>query len=304
VTAVSIEALPWRFFTVEVLRLTRLSPTFLRVTFTGEDLDRFADNGFDQRCKLIPPLPAHGLVHLPTGADWYARWRALPAGRRNPLRTYTVRAVRPHRREVDVDMVLHGVTGPASRWAADARPGSTACLLGPNADFGGVHGGIDFRPPAGTDRILLVGDETAVPAISAILAGLPSGACGEAVLEVPDGADMLPVCAPAGVRVTWLPRDGTVHGTHLVPAVQAAAGRLLGAAAAPADEPEDVDVDRELLWEVPAGVPAATAGFYAWLAGEAGVIKALRRHLISACGVDRRAVAFMGYWRLGRAEGD
>ena len=48
----------------------------------------------------------------------------------------------------------------------------------------------------------------------------------------------------------------------------------------------------------------ATAPLYAWLAGEAGVIRTLRRHLVAERGLDRRAVAFMGYWRLGHADGN
>jgi NADPH-dependent ferric siderophore reductase len=296
------EAVPFRFFPVEVARVTRLSPSFVRVTFTGDDLDKFADNGFDQRVKLLLPLADGGLDHLPTGADWYTQWRGLPADRQNPIRTYTVRAVRAHLREVDVDMVLHGVSGPASRWAVAAVPGSIACLLGPNAEFPGDSGGVDFHPPIGTNRVLLVGDETATPAIASILSRLPAGTRGEALLEVPETGDHLLIEAPAGVRVTWLPRDGAEHGVKLIPAVQAAAAHLLGdAAGVTCADLEDVDVDEDLLWEVPDGT-AATDGFYAWLAGEAAVIKTLRRHLVGACGVDRRAVAFMGYWRLGRAE--
>ncbi|GAA2703052.1 siderophore-interacting protein [Actinoplanes palleronii] len=298
----STETVPFRFFPVTVARIARLSPSFLRVTFTGDDLDKFADNGFDQRCKLLLPLADCGLDHLPMGQDWYSEWRGLPAERQNPIRTYTVRRVRAHLNEVDVDMVLHGVSGPASRWAVEAGPGSTACLLGPNAEFAGPSGGIDFHPPVDTNRILLVGDETAVPAIASILAGLPAGMCGEALLEVPESGDHLTLEAPAGVRITWLPRDGAGHGVKLIPAVQAAAAHLLGdAAGATCADLEDVDVDAGLLWEVPDGT-AATDGFYAWLAGEAAVIKTLRRHLVGTCGVDRRAVAFMGYWRLGRAE--
>ncbi|BCY07531.1 siderophore-interacting protein [Actinoplanes sp. L3-i22] len=298
----STDAVPFRFFPVEVARIVRLSPSFVRVTFTGDDLDRFADNGFDQRIKLILPLPGAGLDDLPTGEDWYTRWRSLPADRQNPIRTYTVRKVRAAAREVDVDMVLHGVSGPASRWAVAAGPGTVACLLGPNAAFAGNSGGIDFHPAPGTNRVLLVGDETAVPAIASILSRLPAGTRGEALLEVPESGDQLLLDAPAGVRVTWLPRDGADHGVKLVPAVQAAAAHLLGdAAGVTTADLEDVDVDEDLLWEVPDGTEA-TDGFYAWLAGEAAVIKTLRRHLVGTCGVDRRAVAFMGYWRLGKAE--
>jgi NADPH-dependent ferric siderophore reductase len=292
---------PYRFFTTTVREVRRLSPSFMRVTFTGDDLDRFADNGFDQRIKLIPPLPDHGHRHLPTGPDWYTEWRELPDERRNPIRTYTVRAVRPQAREVDVDMVLHGVHGPASRWAAEAGPGSAACLLGPNADHDGAHGGIDFRPPAHTECLLLGGDETAVPAISSILASLPAGATGEALLEVPAAEDMLDLRAPVGVRVTWLPRNGAAHGERLVPALRSAARRMLGDQAPAPAELEDVDVDTDILWEVPEPVTDVSS-FYAWLAGEAAVIKQLRRHLVAECGVDRGSVAFMGYWRLGRAE--
>ena len=65
---------------------------------------------------------------------------------------------------------------------------------------------------------------------------------------------------------------------------------------------EDVDVDSGILWEVPAETTAATgsSGVYAWLAGEAAVVKALRRHLVQTAGIDRRSVAFMGYWREGK----
>jgi len=296
-----VTVLPWRFFTTEVRAVRRLSPSFLRVTFTGDDLDKFADNGFDQRIKLIPPLDEHGHQHLPTGPDWYTQWRELPDEKRNPIRTYTVRAVRPELREVDLDMVLHGVHGPASRWADAAAPGSVACLMGPNAEHDGVHGGIDFNPPAHAGALLLGGDETAVPAITSILAGLPAGATGEALLEVPTGDDALDLDAPAGVRVTWLPRDGAPHGGRLVPAVRAATRRLLGDRPGEPTEVEDVDVDEDILWEVPEE-PVDASRLYAWLAGEAAVIRTLRRHLVGECGVDRRAVAFMGYWRLGRAE--
>ncbi|GID33313.1 siderophore-interacting protein [Paractinoplanes brasiliensis] len=296
--------MPWRFFATEVRAVRRLSPHFVRVTFTGDDLDLFADNGYDQRIKLIPPLPGSGLAHLPTGADWYTQWRELPAEQRNPIRTYTVRAVRPELREVDIDMVLHGVDGPASRFAVEAAPGTPAYLMGPNALFDGPHGGIDFHPPAHTDCLLLGGDETAAPAIASILERLPADARGEALLEVPSAADALELIAPAGVRVTWLARDNAAHGEKLVPAVRAATRRIFGEERpGPAVEIEDVDVDHDMLWEVPEEV-VDVSRFYAWLAGEAAMIKTLRRHLVAECGVDRKLVAFMGYWRLGRAEGN
>ncbi|GIJ68178.1 siderophore-interacting protein [Virgisporangium ochraceum] len=292
---------PWRQFTVEVAAVTRLSPSFVRLTFAGIDLDRFADNGYDQRFKLIFPVPGHGFADLPGGADWYERWRALPENRRNPFRTYTVRGVRPDRNELDVDVALHGETGPASRWAVNAKVGDPLVLLGPDAGFTGDHGGIEFRPPADGSTVLLAGDETAVPAICSILERLPEHTRGEAVLEVPHAADRLAVAAPAGVALTWVAREGAAFGSALIPAVVAAAGRLLPTPTGEVDaELADIDVDESILWEVPAATPDLP--LYAWLAGEAAVIRTLRRHLVAERGMDRKAVAFMGYWRLGRAE--
>jgi NADPH-dependent ferric siderophore reductase len=313
-------------FDVTVSRVTRLCPSFIRVTFTGDDLDQFADNGRDQRIKFLLPAPCGGWEYLDRQSpDWFTSWRSLPDERRNPLRTYTVRAVRQERREVDVDIVLHGDTGPASRWANGARPGSPLVIMGPNAAYtGGPHGGLEFTPPECDHALLIAGDETAVPAIAAICESLPDDAVGDVFLEVPHREDRWTLAAPAGVRVTWLPREDREHGDVLVPAVQEAADRLLAMGVRPSqdgppelaavtaagvdlhDDLTDVDVDSEILWEVPVdatGRPLAQETvLYAWLAGEAGMIKTLRRYLVREKGVDRKAVAFMGYWRRGRAE--
>ena len=63
---------------------------------------------------------------------------------------------------------------------------------------------------------------------------------------------------------------------------------------------DTVDIDLEVLWEVAA---AAGSSAYAWIAGEAGAVKTIRRHLVRERGIDKGAVSFMGYWRTGRAEG-
>ncbi|MDP9867801.1 MULTISPECIES: siderophore-interacting protein [Streptosporangium] len=296
------EILPYCAFHVRVLRTLRLSPSFLRVTFAGEELSAFADNGFDQRIKLILPLPDGGFTPLGDGADWYQRWRALPPELRNPIRTYTVRAVRPRRCELDVDFVLHGDAGPASRWATHAAPGHRAVVVGPNAACPGPTGGQEWAPPAGATRLLLAGDETAAPAIAAIAESLSGDVRATVLLEVPERADALPLDVRPGVEVTWLPREGARHGELLVPAVREAVAGITPAGGEAADPLEDVDVDAEILWEIPQ--PSGRDGLYAWLAGEAGVVKLLRRHLVQEAGVDRSSVAFMGYWRLGRAEID
>ncbi|GGS95746.1 siderophore-interacting protein [Planobispora rosea] len=305
-TAAEGEEIPsFRAFHLQVLRTRRLSPSFMRITFTGDDLDSFADNGFDQRVKVILPLADGTFTPIGDDSDWYLRWRALPEALRNPIRTYTVRAVRQEPlkpAELDIDFVLHGDTSPASRWATYAAPGHRVVVIGPNAAFPGPAGGQEWAPPAGTSRILLAGDETAVPAIASIAESLPADARARVLLEVPEAADALPLSVPPGVEVTWLPREGARHGDLLVPAVREALTGL-GVSGGAQETLEDVDVDAEILWEVPEAAPR-DGGFYAWLAGEAGVVKTLRRHLVQEAGVDRSSVAFMGYWRMGRSEID
>ena len=298
----------YRPFRVTVTAARRLCPSFLRVTLAGPDLDLFGRDGLDQRVKILFPLADGTLCDVDApdvveAGTWYELWRALPEARRNPVRTYTVRRVRPAQRELDVDLVVHGGSGPAARWLEAVRPGDEVIVVGPDARSIHSHVGIDFRPgPA--RRLLLAGDETAAPAISAILEALPADRSASAFIEVPDPDDRLELDLPAGADVTWLPRTGAAVGSRLVPAVTDwadAARDLLRAAAAPAPQAfAEVDVDRELLWESPAAPP--DEAFYAWLAGEAGVIRDLRRLLVRGHGVDRSRVAFMGYWRLGRAE--
>lgn len=291
---------PWRFFDAAVVRVVGLGPSLVRVTLAGPDLDAFADNGFDQRFKLLLPVPGRGYADLPRGEDWYATWRRLPDDRRNPLRTYTVRRLRPEIGELDVDMVLHGTTGPASAFAAGARPGDEVVLLGPNAAYDGPHGGLEFRPPpAHRGPFLLAGDETALPAIAGILEQLPADAHGEVVLEVPEAGDRLPLAHPDGIRLTWVVRGDAPYGDGLVAAVRTAVAVL--------DLPRSLDgqevdeTDEEALWDVPDEAAAVARSPYAWLAGESAAIRTLRRHLVADIGVDKRAVAFMGYWRDGVA---
>src|SRR5699024_1467328 len=129
-----------------------------------------------------------------------------------------------------------------------------------------------------------------------------------ALLEVPEAGDAQELHSRSGVQVTWLPREGRPHGELLDAAVrrlmsendaQAFRDAAADGPASAAGDLEDVDVDETMLWETTTGHGA----FYAWLAGEAAVIKALRRHLVSELGLDRKQVSFMGYWRQGRPEG-
>ena len=293
-----------QFFRVRVTAITDLTPSFRRFTFAGDELAHYGDPGLDQRIKVVFPTDTVDLDAMPMGEDWYTQWRELPEAGRPPFRTYTTRYVRNEQCEVDIDMVSHDVLGPASDWIARAAVGDEVLIYGPTTAHEGVSYGIDFVPPARVDSILLAGDETAAPAIAAILEQLPPEARGVVALEVPHDDDIAYLPQHPGFEYRVGARDKAARNSYLVSSVTDAAAFL--APEGQGADVEEIDIDTDILWEVPrtakGGAALKSARLYAWLAGEAGAIKALRRHLVSERGVDRRAVAFMGYWRLGRAE--
>ncbi|MFL6125459.1 siderophore-interacting protein [Actinophytocola sp.] len=269
-TAVQTEVQSYVLFRVAVVRTERISPKMLRVTFGGPSLSGCVWAGHDHRVKLFLPLPGQTDPVVPEGPDWFAEYRAMPAATKPPMRTFTIRELRPDSHELDVDFVLHGDLGPASTWAGRARPGDRVAILGPNARCPTVHG-YEYRPDADTDWTLLAGDETALPAITGILAALPAERTALVFVEVESAAEIRPLPCAGNARVTWLSRDGG-------PAV---GGGLLREAIGRA--------------EFPTGRP------YAWLAGESSAVTGLRRHLVRDRGIDRKDVYFSGYWLLGSA---
>ena len=307
-------------FRVTVAKAEMLSPHFKRIVFQGPDLQDFADAGYDERIKILLPLP-DGSLPAPSFFEaspedplaWYQQWRALPAERRNPLRTYTVRKVRPGSEQIDVDFVIHDHAGPAGAFAEAARPGDQAIIIGPNAQAGGPVAGMDFHP--GQSRhLLLVGDETAVPAIAAIMDSLIRDHWqgeGVALIEVPAEEDRLPLPELEGIRIIWTTCDESGHGHALIEAMHNLLEDLpIHSPTAVADESSkeftEIDIDKELLWETANAAQADASihvdDLYAWIAGEAATVRELRRMLVRDRGMDRRNVSFMGYWRQGRSE--
>lgn len=306
-----------RPFRLRVAGIEHLAPHFRRITFAGEDLDIFGADGLDQRIKLLFANRRGGWVDLGwddpaalASGEWYPRWLAAEEDERNPMRTYTVRAIDPDARELTVDFAVHDGAGPGGSFPDTATLGQELVAIGPDSRSPLCGQGIDFHPGTAR-RLLLAGDETAVPAICGILEKL-AGRAEElrdvhAFMEVPSADDPLPMDLPEGFHVTWLARDlptgapvqNSPIGDRLVDAVRGFARQYPRPAAERRQQLEDVDVDRDLLWEVPSD---DGTDFYAWIAGEAGVVKTLRRILVAEHGIDRGQVAFMGYWRQGKAE--
>lgn len=257
-----------------VLRRRRLSPHWMRVTLGGAEIERFRPMGYDQWFRLFLPLGGdEGLDRLPAKANkmfGYLRYLRIPDGVRPVMRNYTVRAFRPANgeagAELDVDFVLHGsaedgTAGPASRWAETCEPGESVVV---------IDEGLAFNPERGTDRVVLVADETGLPAIAGVCASLPSHATGLAVIEVPSAEDALEFEHPAGIRVEWIVRDHDAKpGT---PALQALREATL-----------------------------PDAPFHAYLVGEQALPTEGRRHLVNERGVAKDLVSFCGYWRVGAA---
>lgn len=180
------------FREMRVIRVADLTPHMRRVTLTGDDLERFAtDENYHVRL-YFPQDPANPSWPV-RGADGLGVVQA-PA-RRPHVRKYTIRRIDLATAEVDIDFVLHTAPGPGSDWAKAAVPGALVGMAGP--------GGRSVRS---ADWYLLVGDETALPAIARALENMPASAEGHVLVEVAHSTDALPLVKPDGIEVAWIPR--------------------------------------------------------------------------------------------------
>ncbi|GIW04323.1 MAG: siderophore-interacting protein [Thermomicrobiales bacterium] len=241
----------------EVVAAAPVTPRMRRITFGSWDLAQFEAGGPDQFVTILAPHPHQDAPVIPPGFTW-EMWRTMPEEERPITRNYTIRRYRPELAEIDVDFVLHEDGGPLCQWAMRAKPGDKVGIWGPR---------MAYDPPPGVEWQLLVGDETGLPAIAAILEALPAGARAHAIIEVADAAEEQPLPTAGDVEVTWLHRNGIPAGKAdlILPAVQA--------------------------------LPFPPGRIYAWAAGEVRTIVALRRHFRRERGLAREDVAAVGYWR-------
>jgi NADPH-dependent ferric siderophore reductase len=247
-----------RTFLTTVRRVETIHDGLRLVTFAGGDLATFEPLGPDTFLYVLLPPPGRSELTIDTTFT-RERWRTMPAEDRPVGAYYTVRSWRPERAELDMLFVIHEPAGPASAWAARARPGDPVALWGPREGF---------EPPAGTAWYLLVADDAGLPAVAAILEALPPGPPVLVVGEVDDPACQPELTTRHGVVVRWAHRRGRAPGTVA-----------------------DVVLEAVRATQVPDG-PG-----YVWAGAEAATVTALRRHAVDELGLGGEQLSLVAYWR-------
>ncbi|QGK70056.1 siderophore-interacting protein [Allosaccharopolyspora coralli] len=252
-----------------VTAVRKPAPDMVRLTLGGEELAWMTNGGLDQRIKLLFPRSGQDEPVLPADRG-YPALRLMPEEQRPHVRTYTVRAHRPQQREFDVDVVLHGDAGPGSSFARYARPGDRLAVFVPHVDHPHPErlSGVEFRTERVVDDVVLVGDETALPAMASILDEVPADVRVRALVEVPEVVDTHYLRSGVSGEIRWLARGDRPRGEVLLREVRA------------------LDL----------------ADPYVWIAGESRTVTSVRRTLVDEFGVDRRRITFLGYWRCGATE--
>lgn len=240
-----------------VRQADRVTQRLVRIVAAPErprDIERFASPHTDSYVKVVFGKTG---VRYPEPFDLAQVRAELPRDQWPALRTYTLREVRPEAGEVVIDFVYHGDVGLAGPWAVSATPGSELLVLGP----GGA-----YSPDPTADWHLLVGDETALPAIAAALTRIPPGAPTYVFVEIADAVDRQDLTCLGELRLRWLHRVG---------------------------QAEDALVNEVRGFDFPTG------RVHAFVHGEAGAVKKLRRHLLHERGLSRDQLSISGYWRRG-----
>ena len=236
---------------LEVLRVVDLTPRMRRITLGGPELAGFISLGTDDHVKLLFPQNAEQTAALETMVLGGKNEGPMPE-----MRDYTPRRYDLDTLELDIDFVLHG-DGPASTWAEQATPGQFLHIGGPRGSM---------IVPDIFDSYLLIGDETALPAIGRRLEELPAGRKVLAVIEIADAAEQQVLGSAAEVEVIWVLRG----------------------------QDDLLDVVRNLT------LPSGT--LYSFVATETKLSRQVRRVLLDTHKVNEEYLKAVGYWRAEGSE--
>lgn len=238
-----------------VARVERLSRSMVRIHLAGDDLKDFASPGFDDHVKLFFPAPGQAEPILPTfGPNGPVFAEDAP---RPIMRDYTPRLFDASAGTLAIDFALHE-NGPATSWARRAKPGDRLSIGGPR---GSILLSTSF------DGFVLIGDETALPAMTRRIGEIPHDKPVLAVIEVDGTDDLLPLPSHPRLQTVWVHRDGTGAARSLPSALEALA-------------PPDGDLQ-------------------IWVAAESSVAKAVRHVLLTRWGANPKWVKASAYWRRG-----
>jgi len=218
--------------TASVAHVERLAPKLVRITLRGEELRGFTSLGFDDHVKFFAP-----------GQEG---------------RDFTPRSFDAHAGELKIDFFLHD-RGPAALWAAQATAGQEVAVGGPKGSLVISVEGIDLH--------LLIGDETALPAIERRLEELPASTRALAVVEIESGNE-LTLSSPADLQIVWVPRIQPSEGG-------------------------------ELLIQALRALQFSNQNCFAWAATETQAVRAIRGYLTQERGFDKKWVKAAGYWQRG-----
>jgi NADPH-dependent ferric siderophore reductase len=248
---------------LQVVGFTDVTPHMRRILFLAKDLIGMPGLTPGIHLKVLIPQPGQLKPVFPTIGEG-GRPIPPPEHERPTVRTYTLRHFDPETGELAIDFILHGDEGPASAWATSVQVG----------DYLGValRPGIPYRH---ADWYLLAGDQTALPAISAILELLPASARGLAFIEIPDEAEEQSLEFEASIELRWLHRNGVEAGksTILPDAIRSA--------------------------ELPDG--SAETRFI-WVATESSAAKEIRDYLRTTYQFASHELHAVAYWKLGMDE--
>lgn len=223
-----------------VARVDRLAPKMVRVVLRGEDLKGFTSLGFDDHVKLFF---SSGVGGLPEPA----------------MRDFTPRRYDAETGELWIDFYLHDA-GPAAGWASQVAVGQELAVGGPR--------GSSVVSLEGIDAHVLVGDETALPAIGRRLEELPPQVRALVVLDTEEEAGGYPLASRAQLDLVKVP-------------------------------PGDSATRADRIIEVLRNVQYPAGSCFTWVAAESHVARAIRRHLMTERGIDKRWIKAAGYWRRG-----
>ncbi|MEU9137469.1 siderophore-interacting protein [Streptomyces sp. NPDC048404] len=257
-----------RMLSLNVRAGERISPHFMSITLGGDDVRHLEQCGYDQSGRLFFADPDDDDVFLPNSERWILQLTLRGSKRRPRVRTYTIRRFRPESLAFDIEISLHETDNPqrpgapGNRWARATEPGTEVAFL---------DEGYSYAPAPGSAWQLLVGDESALPAILAILES-PAALPAEVFLEVPAREDIRDdATVPPGTTIHWLPRGG------------------------PGAKPGVLALEAVRRAQLPDGP------FYAWTAGESSLATGVRRHLVGERRIPKSELTFRGYFSHGRA---